>query len=91
MKLALLAAYVRRHHGLGAPWFDREAFADQFRQIAPFGLASALYTLRAQADQWIAAMLFALHSFAAFSVAAVFEPLVVMFRTLGASRRSCRR
>jgi len=81
MKLAMLAAYVRRHHGFGAPWFDRKAFADQFRQIAPFGLASALYTLRLQADQWIAAMLFALHSFAAFSVAAVFKPLVVVFRT----------
>jgi len=81
MKLAMLAAYVRRHHGFGAPWFDRKAFADQFRQIAPFGLASALYTLRLQADQWIAATLFALHSFAAFSVAAVFKPLVVVFRS----------
>ena len=69
-----------RHHGFGAPWFDRQAFADQFRQIAPFGLASALYGLRSQADQWIAATLFALHSFAAFSVAAVLKPLVTIFR-----------
>jgi O-antigen/teichoic acid export membrane protein len=80
MKLAMLAAYVRRHHGFGAPWFERRAFADQFRQIAPFGLASALYGLRSQGDQWIAASLFALHSFAAFSVASVLSPLVVIFR-----------
>jgi len=80
IKLAVLAAYVRRYHGFGAPWFERQAFADQFRHLAPFGLASALYTLRAQADQWIAATLFALHSFAAFSVAAVLSPLVLIFR-----------
>jgi len=80
IKLTLLAAYVRRYHGFGAPWFERRAFADQFRHLAPFGLASALYTLRAQADQWIAATLFALHSFAAFSVAAVLSPLVLIFR-----------
>ena len=79
-KLAMLAAYVRRYHGFGAPWFERRAFADQFRQLAPFGLASVLYNLRGQGDQWIAASLFALHSFAAFSVAAVLSPLVVIFR-----------
>jgi O-antigen/teichoic acid export membrane protein len=80
LKLAILAAYVRRYHGFGAPWFERRAFVEQFRQIAPFGVASALYTLRVQADQWIAASLFALHSFAAFSVAAVLSPLVMIFR-----------
>ena len=80
MKLLMLAAYVRRYHGFGKPWFDRRTFADQFRQIAPFGLASALYGMRSQADQWIAASLFALQSFAAFSVAAVLSPLVTIFR-----------
>ena len=80
IKLAVLGIYVRRYHGFGGPWYERHAFADQFRQLAPFGLASALYTLRAQADQWIAAMLFSLQSFAAFSVAAVLSPLVLIFR-----------
>ena len=80
MKLSMLAAYVRRYHGFGKPWFDRHTFSDQVRQIAPFGLASALYTMRSQADQWIAASLFALHSFAAFSVASVLSPLVTIFR-----------
>jgi O-antigen/teichoic acid export membrane protein len=80
IKLALLGVYVARHHGLGRPWFERHAFADQFRHTAPFGVAGALYGLRSQADQWVAASLFALHSFAAFSVAAVLYPLVSVFR-----------
>jgi len=80
VKLALLAAYVWRHHGLGAPWFDRRLFAEQFRHVAPFGAAGALYGLRGQADQWVAAALFSLQSFAAFSIAAVLNPLVTVFR-----------
>ncbi len=80
VKLGMLLAYVRRHHGFERPWFERRVFADQFRHLAPFGLASALYGLRSQADQWVAATLFALHSFAAFSVAAVLSPLVLIFR-----------
>jgi O-antigen/teichoic acid export membrane protein len=80
VKLALLVAYVWRHHGLGPPWFERRAFAEQFGHTAPFGLAGALYGLRAQADQWVAAALFSLQSFAAFSLAAVLQPIVVVFR-----------
>ena len=81
IKLALLAVYVARHHGLGGPWFERAVFADQFRHSAPFGLASALYGLRKQADQWVAAALFPLASFAAFSIAAALNPLIYVFRT----------
>jgi O-antigen/teichoic acid export membrane protein len=80
LKLVLLIAYVRRYHGLGAPWFEWRAFAAQFRHVAPFGLAGTLYNLRAQADQWVAAALFSLQSFAAFSVAAVLNQLVFIFR-----------
>jgi O-antigen/teichoic acid export membrane protein len=79
-KLALLLYYVHRHHGLGAPWFERAAFAGQFRHCAPIGLSSALYSLRAQADQWVAASLFALSSFAAFSIAAIVGQVVHILR-----------
>jgi O-antigen/teichoic acid export membrane protein len=79
-KLALLALYVRRYHGLGSPWFEWRAFAAQVRQAAPFGLAGALYNLRGQADLWVAAALFSLSSFAAFSIAAVLKPLLGLFR-----------
>ena len=43
-------------------------------------LSNALYALRAQADQWVAASLFALSSFAAFSIAAVVGHVVHIFR-----------
>ena len=81
LKLGLLFFYVRRHHGLGRPWFRREVFTGQFRHSAPFGLSAALYGLRHQSDQWVAATLFALHSFAAFSIAAILGQVVNLVRT----------
>jgi O-antigen/teichoic acid export membrane protein len=80
VKLAMLLAYIHRGHGLGRPWFDRRLFADQFVHCAPFGLSGSLYALRAQADQWVAASLFALSSFAAFSIAALVGQVVHIFR-----------
>ena len=80
LKLGLLFFYVRRHHGLGRPWFDREVFSGQFRHSAPIGLSAALYGLRGQTDQWVAATLFSLHSFAAFSIAAILGQVVNLFR-----------
>jgi O-antigen/teichoic acid export membrane protein len=81
LKLGLLFFYVRRHHGLARPWFDRQVFAGQFRHSAPIGLSAALYGLRGQTDQWVAAVLFSLHSFAAFSIAAILGQVVNLFRT----------
>jgi O-antigen/teichoic acid export membrane protein len=81
LKLALLFGYIHRYHGLGRPWFKRATFAGQLRYAVPFGISSAFYGLRAQADQWVAASLFALHSFAAFSIAAILGQVVNIFRT----------
>jgi O-antigen/teichoic acid export membrane protein len=80
LKVLLLLAYVARRHGLGAPWFEGAAFSQQFRHSAPIGLTNAFYSLRAQSDQWIAASLFALSSFAAFSIAAIVAHVVHIFR-----------
>lgn len=80
VKLALLAVYLGRFHGFGGRWFDAALFRAQLRHCAPFGLSSGLYALRLQGDQWIAAALFALHSFAAFSIAAVLNQLIFVFR-----------
>lgn len=80
LKLGLLLAYTGRMHGLGGPWFRREIFFNQFHHAAPLGLSAGLYGLRAQADQWVAASLFAVEHFAAFSVAAVLGPMVNLCR-----------
>lgn len=80
IKGGIQVAYVARHHGLGAPWFGRRQFRQQVSHAAPLGFAGAFYQLRTQSDQWVAASLFSLGSFAAFSIAAVISPLVNLCR-----------
>jgi len=79
-KVALLLRYVAIHHGLRGPILRRNTFADQLRYAAPIGAAGALYGLRSQADQWVAAALFSVHMFASFSIATVLGPLVHLVR-----------
>lgn len=80
VKVLLLLVYVARFHGLRGPLLRVGAIADQLRYAAPFGAAGALYVLRTQSDQWVAATLFPLGMFAAFSIAAVLGPLMNLFR-----------
>ncbi|MGH8744942.1 MAG: lipopolysaccharide biosynthesis protein, partial [Burkholderiales bacterium] len=80
LKLALLIGYVARHHGLRGPVARRHALSDQLRYALPLGLASALYGLRVQADQWVAAALFPLGMFASFSIGTALAPLLAMIR-----------
>jgi O-antigen/teichoic acid export membrane protein len=79
-KAALLVWYLARFHGLRGPYLRWRAFAQQLRYVAPFGAASALYGLRLQADQWVAAALFSMASFAAFSIGALLAPLLTLLR-----------
>jgi O-antigen/teichoic acid export membrane protein len=80
LKVTLLMAYIVKYHGLRGPWLGRKAFAGQVRYSAPFGLSGMLHGLRAQADQWVAAALFPVTLFAAFSIATVVAPIVQLFR-----------
>jgi len=80
VKLALLVYYVARRHGLAPPWFERAAFSEQFRHSAPIGASSALLGFRGQADQWVAASLFTVSSFAAFSIAGLVGRLMLVLR-----------
>lgn len=80
VKFGLLLAYVWRWHGLGRPWFERATFSEQFRHSAPIGVSAGMFALRSQADQWVAASLFALSSFAAFSIAAIVGQVVQILR-----------
>jgi O-antigen/teichoic acid export membrane protein len=79
-KSALLLGYVASYHGLRGPLLRWRSFSDQLGYAAPLGIAGALYGLRVQSDQWVAATLFTLPLFASFSIAAVLGPLVNLFR-----------
>jgi O-antigen/teichoic acid export membrane protein len=80
LKTTVLLRYLAAYHGLRGPIMRREAFVDQIRLAAPFWASGALYGLRVQADQWVAAAVFSLHQFASFSVAAVLGPVLNVFR-----------
>ena len=79
-KVGLLLWYIARHHGLRGPWLRWGALGHQVGTVAPFGAASTLYSLRSQADQWVAAALFSVASFAAFSIGALLAPLLTLLR-----------
>lgn len=79
-KVCVLLWYIARHHGLRGPWLRPRALARQVGFVAPFGAASALYSLRLQADLWAAAALHAVASFAAFSIGAMLAPLITVLR-----------
>ncbi len=80
VKFLILLGYVAVTLGLSGPWTRRSSFTEQLRYAVPFGISDTLYGLRGQADQWVAASLFTLQSFAAFSIAGVLGPLVNLFR-----------
>jgi O-antigen/teichoic acid export membrane protein len=80
LKASLLVFYILKHHGLRGPWLRRGTFAGQVRYAAPFGLSGMLHGLRSQGDQWVAAALFPVTMFAAFSIATVVAPIVQLFR-----------
>jgi len=80
IKFVLVLAHIGRHYGWKALPLDREALRTQLAYVLPFGLASTLFLLRGQADQWVAAALFAPAAFAAFSIGAVIMPVVALVR-----------
>ncbi len=79
-KVALLLGYVARYHGLRGPVLRWRALSDQLKYAAPIGATGALYGLRFQADQWVAAALFSVGMFASFSIATILGPLVQLCR-----------
>lgn len=71
---------VLRRYGKGGLAPDRPLMRQQLAYAAPFGAAGMLYGLRQQSDQWIAASLFSLQQFAAFSISLVVLPLAGLIR-----------
>jgi len=79
-KVGVLVWYIARFHGLRGPVLHWRALAHQVGYVAPFGAASALYSLRLQADLWVAAALYSVTSFAAFAIGAMLAPLITVLR-----------
>lgn len=80
IKLAVVLYQVWRYYGLPLFPLDGATVRVQAAYVLPFGLASALFLLRGQADQWVAAALFPATVFAAFSIGAVIMPVVALVR-----------
>lgn len=80
IKLAMVLVHVGRHYGWRVFPLQRPALSTQLRYALPFGLSGALFVLRGQADQWVAASLFTATTYAAFSIGAVINPIVSLVR-----------
>ncbi len=81
---AIKFGFVLRHLGRYYGWrllpLHPGALRTQLHYAVPFGLAAALFLLRGQADQWVAAAMFPAATFAAFSIGAVISPIVALVR-----------
>ncbi|MES2901042.1 MAG: hypothetical protein V4723_15035 [Pseudomonadota bacterium] len=80
IKLALVLLHIGLHYGWRVFPIRPATLRTQLVYVLPLGLASALFLLRGQADQWVAAALFPAASFAAFSIGAIIMPLVALLR-----------
>ncbi|MFP5390665.1 MAG: lipopolysaccharide biosynthesis protein, partial [Gammaproteobacteria bacterium] len=76
----ILALQISRHFGWRAGGAHAPVLRTQLAYALPFGIASGLFLLRGQADQWVAAALFPATVFAAFSIGAVINPVVSLVR-----------
>ncbi len=60
--------------------YDADVFKIQLKYSIPFGISAALYMLKIQADQWIAAYLFVPFEYAVFSFGIYVAPLMNILR-----------
>lgn len=59
---------------------DRLALRRQLVYALPFALATALFTMRTQVDQWVVATMLSPALYAMFSIATVFQPISSLLR-----------
>lgn len=80
LRFLAVARYGQRRHRWLQARTTRDHWRAHFALALPIGATGALFTLRRQAEQWIAASAFSATQFAAFSLAAVASPLVLLVR-----------
>lgn len=80
LRFCVLCAYLLTREEGSRLRFDLSFFFRQARYSLPFAVGAALFVLRAQADQWIAATMLTHAAFAAFTVGAVVLPVASLVR-----------
>jgi O-antigen/teichoic acid export membrane protein len=80
LRIGMCVGYLLTRPG-GAPALPRfAALATQLRYAFPFALGNALFLLRGQSDQWVAAALLPTALFGMFSIGAVVLPFITLVR-----------
>lgn len=79
-KVVVLAWYLHHNRELGRIDWRFAVMRSQLAYAAPFALGNAMYLLRAQGDQWIVISMTTPALYAAFSVAAVVQPVASLIR-----------
>ena len=79
-KIVTLAWYLYRNHNLGRIDWQFAAMRRQLAYALPFALGNAMFLLRSQGDQWIVISMTTPALYAAFSVAAVVQPVATLIR-----------
>ncbi len=80
IKLLLALVDIGRQHGFAMLPLDRAALRTQLVYVLPLGLSNALFLLRGQADQWVAAVLFSAAVYAAFSIGTIMMQVNTLVR-----------
>lgn len=78
-RIVVLAWYVRCHVEGGLGW-RMKTLKTQLAYALPFAAGNALFLLRAQADQWVVAVMLPPALFATFSIAGVVLPIATLIR-----------
>ncbi|MBR0935659.1 lipopolysaccharide biosynthesis protein [Bradyrhizobium jicamae] len=79
MRLGVLGYFIERYCGIRLFPIDKQQFREQLRCAIPFGVATVLFHVRKQAEQWIVASIFSSAVFGIFSIATT---LVMPFEVL---------
>jgi O-antigen/teichoic acid export membrane protein len=81
VKVILLQVYLWRFHRQSeGPLLSWNRMREHAGQALPMGTGGLLFHMRIRAEQWLAAMLFTPTQYAAFSVASVAAPLIMVAR-----------
>lgn len=80
LRILALLLYVFSRSGIKSIECNIPSLLRQLRFSLPFAIGGALFVMRAQCDQWLAASILSAGSFAAFTIGAVVLPIATLVR-----------